>query len=533
VENEILYKIERAENLRSKIIVLKSSIEILELNFKSTYEKYRSRGLVPPFLFPRMTFLRLRDRINELESLINLTPPISIGFLEIFLSEIDEKLDRIMDSAIKLQDLLVQRTAGTEIFDNLDYHVNFQIEYSGLSKVFNAVDAFAYELVKRTMGKQWIQDSKYVPITVFGKRNFSINPETYVIYLPYYDCFRSKSWSALAHEVAHVFFRVHFLKRYWDKTGFWSVSPESEAEGHFQITVLAGIKDLHELCFGQGEFDEENPATTNPILGQINEIVCDALSTYICGPASLFTFSEIVDILLPPLGDIPLKEAVKDILSHPPFDARLVASLSSLEYNHILQENNIKALIDTISDQCGVKNDNMVGLYEMLIYFATGNCDMVGLCERLRQHKIEDTDLAEFLQILEHLDIKGKDLLDFFRFYYLKPCDMDFLKKYKDIVYGFTFDLLENFSELEIDYFSEEEWLKVNKNLEKGKIDDLTPVQFTNLIWLKRFSIITAEDFINFLGYGKNRSLERKTFEEMVMCGYDYYEKTVLPEVMK
>ena len=533
MENEILYKIERAENLRSKIMVLKSSIEILEQNFSSTYGKYRSRGSVPPFLFPGMTFSRLRNRINELESLISLTPAISIGLLEVFLSEIDEKLDRIMDSAIKLQDLLVQRTAGAEIFDNLDYHVNFQIEYSGLTKVFNAVDAFVYELVKRTMGDQWIQDEKYVPITVFGKRNFSINPETFVIYLPYYDCFRSKSWSALAHEVAHLFFRVHFLKRYWDKTGFWKAEPETEAEGNFQLAVLAGIKDLHELCFGQGEFDEANPTTTIPILDQINEIVCDALSTYICGPASLFTFSEIVSILLPPLGDTPLKNLVRDRFSHPPFDARLIASLSSLEYNHVLQENNIKAIIDTIVDQCRIKNINMVGLYEMVKYLGAGNFDIVGLLEMLEQFGIEDTDLAEFLAIIDRLGVENKYFVDFSNFYYLKPGDMDFLEKYKNLVHEFTLDLLENFSELGTQPFSKEEWSKVNKNLEGGMIDDLTPVQFANLIWLKRFSIITAENFVNFLTYGKNRSLERKTFEEMVMCGYDYYEKTVFSEVMR
>ncbi len=149
-----LYKNERAENLRSKIMVLKSSIELLEFNFKSTYEKYLSKELLPPFLFPEMTFRRLKSRITHLKYLIESTiTELPIGFLEAeFLSKIDIKLNRIMDSATKLQELLVQRTAGIEAFDNVDYHVNFQIEYSGLTKVFNAVDALVYELVKRSMG---------------------------------------------------------------------------------------------------------------------------------------------------------------------------------------------------------------------------------------------------------------------------------------------------------------------------------------------------------------------------------------------
>jgi hypothetical protein len=534
MEYKILYKIERAENLRSKIMILKSSIEILELNFKSTYNKYRSKEAVPPFLFPKMTFDRLKNSIRELQYLINLTPELPIGLLETFLSEVDERLNRIMDSAIKLQDLLVQRTAGTEVFDNIDYHVNFQIEYSGLTKVFNAVDAFVYELVKRTMGDQWIRLNKYVPITVFGKRNFSINPETYVIYLPYYDCFRSKSWSALAHEVAHVFFRVHFEKRYWDETGFWKVEPETEEEGNFQLAVLAGIKDLHELCFDHGEFHEEDPTnTTYQIVGQINEIVCDMLSTYICGPASLFTFSEIVDILLPPLEDISLKDAVKERLSHPPFDARLIASLSSLEYSGVLsKDNTIRALIDMIVDQCEIKNSNMVGLYKMLEQFEIEDCDMVGLYKMLEQFEIEDCDMGKLFQILEQLGVKDSDLVDFFSFYCLRPEDKDFLEGYKDFVQGFTLEVLDSFSQMDIDPFSAEDWSRVNRSLERGEIGDLTPVQFSNLIWLKRFSVITAENFIDFLEYGKNRGLERKTFEEMVICGHNYYENTVVREVV-
>jgi len=305
-----VYTRERVAELRSRCSALRDTLTELEQSCWSVFESCYSKGHTPPFLFPASSFKRLGFMLGQLQHKIENFQADASPFEIAFRLEKMHTNSRILLCEInRLQDLLVHRCAGINKFKTFEHHQISEFEYSILSKTYNAVDALTFDLVERILGLTWMMDEKYVPLSVFDDRGYMVNPFSYITSIPYYDNFRSRFWTILAHEVSHIF-----------------VFYQTMSLGVLHNTMLAGQeKMVQELGFS-----EDYAAL------QITELTCDIISAYVCPTvllAALQNNSMIIDV------ELSREDLIEQSLqaSHPPSDSRLRAMGKVLEHTGIFE----------------------------------------------------------------------------------------------------------------------------------------------------------------------------------------------------
>lgn len=173
------------------------------MNFRTIYDNYKLKNSTPPFLYPVMTFSSLNQQCENLNKRIYRTTPHNATSKR--LQILNKNLEKLLYNVVLLQYVLEQRTTGLNIMNLIEYHPITQFEYTGYCDVYNAVDGLCYDLFKKILGRDWIINKRYVPISIFHSSGYKINTHTYIVCIPYNDAFRPHLWPSLAHEVAHIF----------------------------------------------------------------------------------------------------------------------------------------------------------------------------------------------------------------------------------------------------------------------------------------------------------------------------------------
>lgn len=302
---------ERIEELRSRLSLMESTLSTTEQDFWIRFSSAMRGSICPQILYPPSTFKRLRDFVSKIKSALDLINPD--GPVESVLGPLNilhSKLVTILVEVVRLQNVLSQRISGTGIDKILEFQPTSQLEFCILSKAYDAVDALTFELVKRTLGDQWIDEHNYVPISLFDYRGYMINLYSFIISVPYYDSFRSRFWPSLAHEVGHI-----FTFNYTDQA-----SPLLEI-------FLRKESEMEELL----GYAPKDPNAREHALNQLHELSSDILATYVC-PTSFASAASLIPI------PFEAKNAAKGALAnfvkytdHPPLDSRLVLMKNVLE----------------------------------------------------------------------------------------------------------------------------------------------------------------------------------------------------------
>ncbi len=184
-------------------------------------------------------------------------------------------------------------------------------------KAYNAVDALSFELVERVLGLEWISKNSYTPISLFDSEGYAISMYSNIVSVPYYDSFRARFWSALAHEVAHILTRSRIMET---------------QDSSFKGLMLDGVSRLLEIL----DYGFDDPVGRYFASLQVVELTCDAIAAYAC-PAS---FLSALTILSVPFegenADGALKGAIRE-RAHPPSDARIAAMKAVLEDTGIIK----------------------------------------------------------------------------------------------------------------------------------------------------------------------------------------------------
>lgn len=300
---EVLIR-ERAEEIRSRLAVLDCTLEDLKRDFYNVFDKFYSRGISPPLLFPVSTFVRFNGIISDIKREVeDFDPEHEISTIAHKLNEWNARTETLLSEISRLQNVLSQRTSGLGKPKIFEYQQGCEVEYASLSKAYIAADIFTFELVKRTLGKKWIKDEKYIPISLFDDRGYMINLYSYVISIPFYDNFRSRFWPVLAHEVAHIL-----------------VDKQAREYGPLQRVMLDGQDWMIETL----GLDPYNAAL------QIAELSCDIIATYVC-PTALISALENNSLYIPLESTAGLSNVIRFQASHPPTDSRLSAMEEVLE----------------------------------------------------------------------------------------------------------------------------------------------------------------------------------------------------------
>lgn len=334
-----VYIRERAEELRSRVALMNSTLISLKQNFWTTYCYYLRKQTCPPFLFPVSTFRRLENRLTEISTEIErMEPDGRINYLIIRLNLLHRASRDLLQEIVRLQNVLNQRMSGLGLMKLLEFQKFTQIEFGTISKSYCAVDALTVDLVRKTLGSNWIKNEKYIPISLFDYRGYMINTYSYIISIPYYDSFRSRFWASLSHEVAHML-----------------VTSYADRPGTFRNTMKDARRQLMEL-YDYSEQELGGGAESTGI--QVAELTSDIISVYVCPPAFL-TAAMIIKI---PSELRP--NALIDRLrfsTHPPTDARIEAMKTVLERTQIISNNeDIQKVVDSVSSFFLRKNMSML-----------------------------------------------------------------------------------------------------------------------------------------------------------------------------
>jgi hypothetical protein len=305
-----VYTRERIEELRSRTAILKSSLLTLKQTAWAVFKSFSSKNCPPPYLFPACSFSKIESQIEALgTNLATIDPESVAGLLEI--NNLTVEADNAQFELIALQRVFTQRSSSVGMMKLVDFPPIQQMEFGTILKAYNAVDALTFELVQRTLGPNWIKKEKYAPICLFDNE-YMINVKSYIISVPYYDSFRSRFWSALAHEVGHV-----------------AVRHMSETPGPFKDLMLDCVSRLMEVL--EYEFYDQEGRKTASL--QMSELASDIISAYVC-PTSYLTGAYCLDF--PNDQQFQLTNRIR-YSHHPPTDSRLSAMRTVLEINGILQ----------------------------------------------------------------------------------------------------------------------------------------------------------------------------------------------------
>ena len=318
----LLYIEERIEELRSRLSLVESTLRTIEQDIWSTFSSAMNNGVSPPIIYPASTFRRLSSFLEAQKISLNrirLDSPLLLIIQR--LNDLNNNTNDLLTEIMRLQNVLSQRTAGTDMDKIIEYKASSQ-EFCMFSKSYDAVDALTYELVERILGLEWIKRQKYCPISLFDYSGYMINLRSYIISIPYHDSFRSRFWPSLAHEVGHVF-----------------VYESSKTHNSLDDIILGTVEDLERLLgFRPSEFGVYDSATN-----QLIELAADAISAYVCPPAFLSAAS---------LLGIPFESAGSSngalarffkYSDHPPFDTRLLLMKNVLHLTDGLNQNQLFA----------------------------------------------------------------------------------------------------------------------------------------------------------------------------------------------
>ena len=307
--------IERIEELRSRLSLIKSSFESFRLTVFAL-QKCIEKNQNPPLVYPIGVFKTLERIIDYLD--LVMAVPLQIqreDTIVEFVNKFNAHLDSLTFELVNLQNLLEQRITSMGSPKLFEANPIAMIEYSGLNKVYNAVDGLTYELAEKILGEKWIRQKEYSPASLFSQI-YAVTFLTHLITIPYIDCFRMRYWSLLAHEVAHIsIYEQHTLKKTPIYTLMQTVGP---------IALWRNLR-----------------IDTLTAQSQLVELTCDCIGTYTCGPSIFFACSTLHPYL-------PFRYECESIIidSHPPFDARLYAMAKILERLGILRDNRLRDIVD-------------------------------------------------------------------------------------------------------------------------------------------------------------------------------------------
>jgi len=323
-----LYRREKIEEWRSRLSLMKSTFENLRNNFEYICVESETESFCPPFLYPFFTFNQLGEKVDRCYELIN---EINVGAIPHVLLEninnLREESSGLLLEIVRLLNVFMQRTSSLATMKHIEYNSLLQTELNTFLKTYNAVDALTYDIVHRTFGQEWIDDRKYIPIGLFDYEGYAINPDSYVLSVPYYDSFRCRFWAAISHEIAHIL-----------------ITEKAEVEGPIRTKLNATVQDLIEFTNMQ-----EYYATS-----QVIELACDVISVYTCPPAIL-TGAIIIPLPIE-LSQNALLPILK-VSTHPLTDSRISAMDEVLIKTRVKDgDEDIRNYLDSILRFCEQKN---------------------------------------------------------------------------------------------------------------------------------------------------------------------------------
>lgn len=470
---------ERIEELRSKVDLTYSLIEVLDRALFNIYEKSIENKELPAFIYPSYQIERMKNELEKLKHEIDTMRidesmvidenmfPASFVLFAYQIRDIELKSERVLSQYQALSLVLGQRVLDLEIFEDFRRPGNLQYGFMNLREVRQSLDALVYQLVKASLGSSWMKDKKFAPITVFGEKDYLIHPETFVINVPFHDCFRSRHWASLAHEVAHLF--VYYYK--------CEIEDEDFTDCFERNTYVLG-NILHSILFN-GEAYEP----TYEVLSQLMELICDIVACYICGPPpflSLCTYDRFSS------SEIDFGSGTCIGVSrrtHPPLFFRLLVMKETLEHVGLLDVD--KGLSEYVSSSRD--------LAEYDIRFA------------LQQNSIDSPPnlFEEYSRFAERI---SNDILDY----------------------------LDNFrEERKINCFGSSEFIRLLKSVENIEFEKLTPIEAMNLNWLRRRTMAFEETNQTTEEFWRERKSEIDVFKSMVVICHNYYRKVVFPETRR
>jgi hypothetical protein len=482
------YLTERAEEQRSKLAQIKSSLQHLSQNIDAIQTTYNSISISPPILYSNRIFIknvRLIDKLTKLLKKINIDSDYETLILN---DKILIKCENnLICALIGFQQLHDQRISGLHSMKSIEFQHILQSEYNFIGKVYNAVDALSYNLMENCFGKKWIRKTHYTPVSLFGL-NYAMLPLEYallpplkgslelrfeitgpgsLIIIPYYDCFRARFWPSLAHEVGHIAVALakdHFPLLYMRK----------EAEIYYLKKIFSNNTDDSLLSI----YIWNNKSLNYYISMQLGEIISDIVSAYICGPASFFSASTLLQLSNWSLADDFFVSILQN--NHPPIEIRLTAMLKTLELLEIPSCNLTFAEVAE-GTQKSLKNIKSIN--------QNGSETPFG-----KQIYSYNEEIAKFAEKVV-LDLRNEKLVP----------------------------------------FNGEKWIEINESIKKtGSLDGLKPIELINIAWAARFKktkcdcTMDNEHMPHTNKIFEKRQGEKKLFETLVHCMYSYYEKEVV-----
>jgi hypothetical protein len=483
ISDKVFFK-ERFEYQRSTLSQIRSTFMHLDQNVRMIQKNYED--VCPPILysdsFCENVLHLIKDAEDDLKC-VNITSDHAsdYGSLVIEHRNISDQINVLMTILTSFQRLHDQRISGLHFSGIIEYQPALQSEYSLFTKIYNAVDALSYQLMKSCFGQDWIRKEQYVPLSLFDQEyailRLSGSEPGSLVTIPYYDCFRTSFWPGLAHEVAHI-----------------------------MVTMVTNIEDYNPLLldcmkawsdallftlFTQREI-KNYPKIEKIITKQISELTSDIIATYICGPASLFSASTMLPFS-GRWGHGTFYESVRST-SHPPIEVRVAAM------QRILEDSGLPLLYPLFNEMsegvnCVLTNKNYLPqdvIDERMGGYTEQSCDfdMKKLPIKMHEYREEATFFAE--DLMKILDDSG-----------LKP-------------------------------FTDDEWSEVTDTLTKREpFDGLNPIQLTNLVWAVRLRKGMDNRNLPIRQFFDKNMNEQKLFEITVNHMYTYYESVVVPEVKR
>jgi len=305
---------------------MRSTLLQLEYAFKAVSSEAVQNNQAPPFLHPTNTFRLLKEGIYESNILLNsIDENTEFSKIIAIFDELSYVTKGIFNEIIRLQDLFVQRTSVMGTMNLFEFTPIEQSENGRSLKTYNAVDALSYNLVQATLGKKWSRSVKYTPISLFDSNGYQINPKSHIISIPFHDAYRSRFWSALSHEIAHIFLHVN-------------------AEGLLKIVIEKYVESLKDIVIYESRARY-----------QIIELACDIISVLTC-PGAYFSGASMFPF------QAQLKSNSKIMRDwctsyHPPVDIRLKTMETILENSGIKKKSDkIIRIMDEINYSIKVKN---------------------------------------------------------------------------------------------------------------------------------------------------------------------------------
>jgi len=484
-----LYITERFEEQRSKLAQIKSTFIRLAQNIKTNQEI--SQFETPSILYSGKFCERVLRIIDRFERDLDNLDVADIDIINDDGNHVRQHRNLTMNIATLMkilasfQLLYDQRISGSRSLKIVEYQPSMQSEYGLMGKVYNAVDALSYQLMESCFGEDWVKERQYVPLSLFG-HDYSIlqlskiEPSS-LITIPYYDCFRARFWPGLAHEVAHSMVAIATTK---NLNPYFNSSLHDCMEDEVSILIDTLFIDLSERN------DLKN--AEDSIGNQIIEIVSDIVATYVCGPASLFSASNMLSFSSRH-GYDTFFDAVR-YSSHPPIELRVAAMQEVLRLERIDSyypyfKEITKCMMHVLKGKNITKQDtvsNMDGTYSLQ------SCTF---------------DQSQ-LPILIH--------------YFEKEVKL-FVREILDILQNSNNNMVQ---------FNRIKWKNITDTIENGSLSELkTPIELMNVAWLVRLKKDMYDRNLSTKQTFDKRKSEMKLFDTLVHFMYRYYEDDVVGKV--